>query len=371
MTWRSTGRRRTQNRLLSAPDEVNDLVRQIVQTEVAHGLDARSECLGVVRAASRFAGWSYRITREFRQGLIDCSTLVSQSHWEGAAVGTPFVAETQRTAYNAADVPEGRWLPGDVLVRYRPHELSPLRRHNHVALFAGRDPHGAAWMIESREPFGVRAVLVDDAAADGGARRFLPHPTRVFDDELALALARAVPKLGRLGCRLTAALGDSQRHRGIDVCFSRSVEVFAPLDGVVAFTSSGRGSGSSTAIIMSARRADVVVLRPLNPAVGQQARVAREDVIGELDLESNGGCNAIPALRGFARLHIEYWSRRHLSFHPDRDLGPSFSSSRAAVGYAAYNPLYALKVGLLGSPIAAADVATAALALPLGSLATS
>ena len=108
---------------------------------------------------------------------MDCSTLISQCMWIGAGAGVPFVAETQRLAYNAIRVaPEDR-LPGDVLVRYRSRNDSPDGRHNHVAMFIGEDTGGQPWLIESRSPYGVRARRVDainEEAVSGGF-----YPTRL------------------------------------------------------------------------------------------------------------------------------------------------------------------------------------------------
>jgi hypothetical protein len=363
---RSIETRHSANRLLVAPDEVNDLIGAIVDAEVSRGLDRRAECLRVVAASSRFAGWQYRITRELRERLIDCSTLISQSHWDGAAIATPFVAETQRIAYNASDVPDGQWLPGDVLVRYPSRELSPGGRHNHVALYLGRDASGATWMIESREPQGVRALGVDDRAADGGVRRFLPHPTRAFDDEMSLALARAVPKLGRLGSRLTVALdGESERHRGIDIYFSRPVDVLAPLSGRVTYSTLGRAQRVSTAWITSEDGSDVIVLGPLAVADTSPRHVRSGNKVGRLHVALPEGCNAIPRLMRFPRLHVAYWSCRQQSFHGERSAPPCGGVRRFPLdAHVAYNPLYAMKVGVLAPPISPSDV-DAALSLPL------
>jgi hypothetical protein len=368
MILRSIGTRRHRRPLLVTPDELVDLVARIVSHEAARGLKQGSECAAVLAAVTRFGGWRYRITREMRQGLIDCSTLISQSHWDGAAVAIPFVAETQRIAYNASDVlGSSRWLPGDVLVRYASREASPSGRHNHVALYAGRDADGERWMIESKAPYGVRAVPVDHEAIRGGVRRFLPHPLTAFEDNTALRLARAVPKLGRLGARLTASVNNGRRHRGVDVYFSTLVDVLSPINGVVSFSNGGIGRPAAAATIV-AGDGDVVVLSPLTVESLQAREVERHDVLGRLACVVPIGCNAIPGLVKLPRLHIEYWSRRTLSFHHDRELRPSpsplISDSRQ---YRAYNPLYALKLGELTAPVSPADVEFATLALPLES----
>lgn len=363
MSLRRIGARPLRKNLLTAPDEIKDLIRGIVAAESTRGLDPQAECLRVVTASARFAGSSYRITRELVAGLIDCSTLVSQAHWEGAAVATPFVAETQRIAYNAWDVADGDWLPADILVRYPSREVSPGGRHNHVAIFIGSDSQGERWIIESRAPHGVRALPVDLGAADGGVRRFLPNPTRVFpEDVTALLLAQAVPKLGRLGSRLTAPLTDSDRHRGIDIYLRDDVDVVAPISGSVFYSRAGIRGEVQTVTIKSEGRDEVVVMRPVRHPVSESRSVTAGAVIGRAEARLPLGCNAIPALAGFPRLHIEYWTRREMQYFPDRGLAPSWCApGDTSSEYRAYNPLYALKLGVIASPIEPASVSAAAL----------
>jgi hypothetical protein len=350
--------------LLSSPDEIAEVLRSVLAAESQRGLNPRSECMRVVEVSARFTGWGYKITRELQGGLIDCSTLISQAHWEGAAVATPFVAETQRVAYNAVDVSDA-WLPGDVLVRYPSRTASPGGRHNHVALFAGRDSDGVSWMVESRDAFGVRALHVDAEASRGGVRRFLPNPLGVFDDSVALRLAQAVPKLGRLGSRLTFPLVDAGRHRGIDVCFANPVDVLAPIEGTVAYSRSGLGREYWTATITSHASDELIVMRPVERPSPTPVGVHVGDPIGRLASVLSTGCNAIPAVTNLPRLHIGYFSRVELPFFPDRGLGSPSPRLRASCAYEAYNPLYALKLGLIGSPVARAAADFEALSLPL------
>ena len=222
---------------LTTPDAISRVLREVTAAATRRrGIDEASECMTVVSCAGEFAGSSYRITRELVTGLIDCSTLVSQCVWIGAGAATPFVAETQRLAYNALSIPAENRLPGDVLVRYPSRAQSPDGRHNHVALFVGEDQSDRAWLIESRAPVGVRARPVDEEDAEGGIRRFLPNPTRVFPGQQeALGLARAVPKLGRLGARLTAGGFDPPRHRGVDIYFHGLPVLVSPVNGTVTY----------------------------------------------------------------------------------------------------------------------------------------
>ncbi len=81
--------------------------------------------------------------------------------------------------------------------------------------------------------------------AEGRIRRFLPNPTRVFvDQDDVLRLARAVPKLGRLGARLTSGLAESPRHRGVDIYFQERPTVVSPLNGTLVYRDDAvRGRG--------------------------------------------------------------------------------------------------------------------------------
>lgn len=341
-------------RTQTSPVEVRRTVIQFANATRRLGLDPDSEAAATVRATTRFAGWKYRITRELVDGLIDCSTLASQAHWAGAAVGIPFVAETQRLAYSAKAVKPSGILPSDLLVRYPSREASPDGRHNHVVLYLGEHPRAGHWVIEASETGnGVRTRPMADSDADGGIRRFLPHPTEAFASrETALSLASAVPKLGRLGCRLTAGLLDPRRHRGVDIYCRGNGPVAAPLSGRLVYEPRGK-SEAGVVHVIGADSHELVSLRPIALDTGSPARVEAGEPIGWLAEERPLTCNSIPALRGFPFLHFEYWSSRPHTFIDERDLPePSIPSERPPDGLMkSFNPIYAIKLGLLASPI--------------------
>ncbi|HEY6551404.1 MAG TPA: hypothetical protein VIY71_09435 [Solirubrobacterales bacterium] len=305
-------------------------------------------------ASAAFGGWRYRITRELAAGLIDCSTLTSQAHWAGAGVGIPFIAETQRCAYSAQTVAPGEMLPADVLVRYRSRADSADGRHNHVVLYLGEHPRLGPWVIESAESVnGVRVRPMRDVDADGGIRRFLPNPTKTFSgQEAALRLARAVPKLGRLGSRLTAGLLDPRRHRGVDIYLRRPCEVHAPLGGRVVYEAGGRDGSRGVAHVIAAGLDELVTLRPIVRDARWPSRVEAGEPIGHLASAKPMTCNSIPSLRDFPSLHLEYWSSRAL-FCDERGLPPpSIGDERRPLQtLKSFNPIYAIKLGLLTPPI--------------------
>jgi cell wall-associated NlpC family hydrolase len=116
------------------------------------GFKENTEPYRICAAALKWLGASYEQFEELRsrhgRGSIDCSTLVSQSHWEGALIVVPFTAEGQRKssrgkAISSIDLAE----PGDVMVKYPSLEDSPDRRHNHVGIFLGRDGLGTPSVV--------------------------------------------------------------------------------------------------------------------------------------------------------------------------------------------------------------------------------
>lgn len=342
---------------LRTTEEFEGPLGDVFRAAAQKGTAPQSECMMTVAAACRFAGWRYKITRELSEGWIDCSTLVSQSLWMGAAVAAPFIAETQRLAYSGSTVAAGEWLPGDVLVRYPSREESPDGRHNHVGLYLGNDTGGTAWVMESREPTGVRTLPLYDEAALGGARRFLPNPTRVFaDQQAALRLAAATPKLGRIGARLGVTRVHPHAHRGVDVYFDGPVEVLAPIAGSVH----RRGDGSVH--VRGEGEDEVVVLRGLEMAHGTRD-VERGAVLGQSTGGRRDTCNDVPGLGHAFGLHVEYWSAGSPGYHEERSVTAT-GYTPGTTALCAYNPLYAMKLGLIGLPVREQDT-SCALRLPL------
>jgi hypothetical protein len=354
-----------QTRVLTDPAGIARLVGEIAAESVRRGHEPSSEGIAVVAAASEFAGWRYRINRELVHGWIDCSSLVSQAHWIGAAVGTPFIAETQRTALSAVDVPPEQILPGDVLVRYTSVTSSPDGRHNHVVLFAGWDAKSQPWVLEAAADVGMRARSLKQEDADGGIRRFLPFPTRSFPSGgTALALARAVPKLGRLGARLTSGLESSHRHPGVDIIVGDAMAVVSPLRGKVVRLDPDDGGSGGTIIIIGESGDDAVLLKPVSPCglvVGADVEVG--SILGRVGSRRPVGCNAIPAVATLLRLHWEYWSREPQAFEAERGLDAE-DMHRYVKDSRPYNAIYAHKLGVIGQPLTESDIARIAV-LPL------
>lgn len=109
------------------------LIEEIFARMEDAGFVSGMEQYEICRRAIRFSGFSYRRDEELKLGTtVDCSTLTSQSHWEGALIGIPFVADGQRRATSAKNVQStGELEPADVLVKYPSIEESPDKTWNH------------------------------------------------------------------------------------------------------------------------------------------------------------------------------------------------------------------------------------------------
>jgi len=338
---------------LTDPADLADLLAEVTSVATQRGIDPRSECLSTIAVTERFAGWGYRITRELYIGEIDCSTLVSQSLWVGAGVAAPFIAETQRKAYSALAVEGGR-LPGDVLIRFPSLAESSDARHNHVSMYLGPDSAGTEWIAESRRPEGVRALPLYPEAALGGVRRFLPNPTRVFEDqEPVLRLAAATPKVARIGARLGLDAAHPHAHRGIDVYFERPVEVLAPFAGRASLQRDG------SVVLTDGESVFIAAAVAVDAAVHD---VAAGAVLGLCAGGDRPRCNAADGLTDAVGLHLEYWTSRATGYSEERSV--TALAEAPGIGLRAYNPLYAIKLGLIGLPVTRADTARA-LTLPL------
>jgi murein DD-endopeptidase MepM/ murein hydrolase activator NlpD len=301
------------------------------------------ECILVVQRALRFLALGYEQSEELTTNTVDCSTLTSQSHWEGAVVGIPFVAESQRTATSARTVHEPEeLLPGDVLVKYSSLRESPDPAHNHVGIFVGADAQNEKWLVESVGGHGGRLTRLAEFGARGGIRRFLPAPLVSFGDanaKAALRLAKRVPKLGRFGARQYTTAGQERRlHLGVDIYVPAGTPVVAPLSGTVRVLELD-GESAGAVHIQSVTGELLAVLGHVEPRVANATTVTRGQFIGEV---TPGPLGSII---------------RYAQSPPDH-LHFSFASRTAAangnithLGWIFHNGLYACKTGSLAPPL--------------------
>lgn len=319
--------------------------------------DTLRECDAVALASLEHLGKKYRITRELLDGFIDCSTVVSQAHWIGGAVRVPFIAESQRLADNAIQVDSlADVVPADVFVAHSSVAAAPGGRHNHVALFLGWDVEGEGWAIEAREAVGVRIIRLEDVQHDGGIRRFCPNPTAVYQPGDWSSIVGSVPKLGRLGARLTARYGSTSRHVGTDVYAPSGCAVLSPISGWVETIEKQRGKPC----LLSIRKFDdatVIVLKRivLHDRIVEGSVVEAGQLIGSLDsTQIVGGCNRLPMRHGCSFLHLEMWAEHPPGSPLARDVLPEPGMRPPGVGsrLLACNSVYAIKDGQLRSPLA-------------------
>lgn len=329
-----------------APDWAVSLINDISRCLAREGWSPDHECISVARSAVRFLGLPYGRSEELRDDCIDCSTLTSQSHWEGAVVGIPFLAENQRKAVSATAITlEARIIPGDVAVKFR--TLGDTSdNHNHVAIVVGRDSQSRVWLLESCAGFGTRLVSLDDFAPAGGVRRFLPFPTipfRTSGASAALALARRVPKLGRFYAGQHTVHGWRSRHLGIDIYSPVGAPVFAPIRGKVTLGTLPSEDGPLLTIVDESTDA-CCTLGQVIPAGGimDGAYVTAGEHVGSIVEPSSSS-----EVR-YVRQPDGTTSHLHLAFARDEiNLGNSVTFN----GRVHHNALYACKLGLLRDPL--------------------
>jgi len=207
---------------------------------------------------------------------------------------------------------------------------------------------------------------VDGGAAAGGVRRFLPNPMAVFPAQThALELARGVPKLGRLGSRLTSGLIEPRRHHGVDIYFRRPPQIIAPFGGSIEVETDRRDRDVGAIVLASPQGDEFMLMRPLYAPRRSGGEVGAGERIGSLASAPCFGCNMIPAIRDFPHLHLEYWSARELGYFAERALAlPAGLRLDKGNALQSHNALYAMKLGLIGLPVSDADTELA-LDLPL------
>ncbi|OGZ66540.1 MAG: hypothetical protein A2822_01310 [Candidatus Staskawiczbacteria bacterium RIFCSPHIGHO2_01_FULL_41_41] len=284
------------------------LLDEIFARMESEGFALGTEQYEICRKSLDFLGFSYKRSEELEAGaVVDCSTLTSQSHWEGALIGIPFVADNQRQAVSRGIIASvDKMIPGDVLVKYPSLDASPDKTWNHVGLYFGRDNGGEQWLIESTSKTGVRLARVAEFDAQGGIKRF-SLTTEVFSTDVArgaLALASLVPKFGRLGVRQYLKSGAERPvHRGVDIYMQTGTPVLATGDGVVRVFHDELEDADGVEIISDTF---TVRYRPLAVSVHDGAMVRTGDLIGCLaESSTNSNVQYSPTSNHQSHLHLE------------------------------------------------------------------
>ncbi len=316
-----------------------------------------SEAEAVAICSLDFVGFTYGISRELRPGEIDCSTLISQAYWLGAGIRLPFRADDQLRSPMAESVNAADLLPGDLVFAYPSASESFNGRHNHVAMALGKDGWGEDWVIESSDPDGAHYARLAHARLGGGFRRISNHTAPGLGTGEWIDLARRVPKLCRLGARLTSGTSTHhRRHMGTDIVLDAPTSIAAPVSGRVSRLVYTQGSEVAAIEVLAADRNSVHVLGPFGRtecSLGED--VVRGQVLGRTSSVPVAGCNVTQLTRRRHRVHWEVWAteRSRATYEP---LLP-FEQRMTAVGptsppMLAQNPVYLMRLGAVGSPTA-------------------
>ncbi len=320
------------------------LLDEIFARMKGDGFIEDTEQYEICRCALNFLGFSYKRSEELEAGtMVDCSTLTSQSHWEGALIGIPFVADNQRQATSGATIASlSDMVPGDILMKYPSLEASPNKTWNHVGLYLGKDNTGVQWLIESTGKTGVRLSEVKEFDPQGGIKRFSLN-TEPFVSPIAkqaLVLARLVPKFGRLGVRQYLKSGNERpQHRGVDIYVPSGTPVFATASGKIQIIRDELEDAVGVEIT-----GDIFTIRyrPMNVCVGDGAVVQVGGLVGHIAKPSvNSDLQYSPTGGNHAHLHLEV------------DIGSvGHTFTEITIGGKKYaNHLYLSKIGKLDLPL--------------------
>lgn len=315
----------------------------------SQGYGRGTEQYGICCHAMSYLGLPYLRTEELSGATIDCSTLTSQSYWEGALIGIPFVAEGQRLANSAIAIDDVRNAePGDVFVRYESVQHAPDRTYNHVGLFLGSDRQGNEWVIEARGDRGVILTAAAEFPPQGGIKRFTISKTNQFsglDFERSLNAAKRVPKLGRLGARQYLSDGSKRLpHKGLDIYVEPGTTVLAPVSGTVRVIECPVEDAIGIEIVSADDPLFLVRMFHLNSCIDAYACVTGGEPVGKVVPPKSTTVSYVNGLStGQTHLHIE----AQYATSEFREL-KSFTNIDGAFFF---NPLYLAKLGVMRSSI--------------------
>lgn len=314
---------------------------------VEEGFVPGTEQHDVCKRALGFSSFAYKQSEELEEGTsVDCSTLTSQAHWEGALIGIPFIADSQRLAKSGVTVGStDELIPGDVLAKYSSVGASPDKKWNHVGLYLGKDDMGEQWLIESIGKIGVRISRVEEFDPQGGIKRFTLMRESIHSPQarVALSLAPLVPKFGRLGVRQYRRTSpDRPHHKGLDIYVPKGVQVYATMAGRATSASDTVEHSSGVEIVGNRFIVRYLMLEEI--AVPEGGFVQEGDLLGRI-VSPSGESDIVYSTASItpSHLHLEVESVVPI----ERNLG-----NRAVIDGREYlNHLYLSKLGLLSLPI--------------------
>lgn len=292
----------------------------------------------ICEKALSFLGMPYGRSEELSRDSIDCSTLTSQSYWEGAFITIPFVSERQRQSGKTIES-ISHAEAGDIVVKYESIEEVPERDFNHVGLYLG-EHDGQKILIESCEGRGVKLSTIENFNPKGGIKRYWLSKEKCEPSlfNKIHGLAKRVPKLGRIGARqYHIDVNKRQTHSGTDIYLPLGTAIFAIVSGL-AQRGFCEDENSPILEILSSDQKYIAHYKNIMPCVDDKQEVVAGELIGHLyNVASQGNINYSHFLGGKDHLHIEIIER--------------CEDSPIKVSRKSLNPLYMAKTGEVMLPV--------------------
>lgn len=331
-----------------SPEELK--VEEIFEVMKSEGFVEGTEQYEICKKALRFWNFTYKRDEELVDAkTVDCSTLTSQSHWEGALIGIPFIADSQRRAFSGKTISSfEEMIPGDVVTLFPSLDASPDKTFNHVALYLGKDKSGQQWVLESNSRDGVRITKLEEFNPKGGIKRFT-QTDEVFsslDAEKAVELAQSVPKFGRLGVQ-QYRVSETPRtsHTGLDLYFPVGTPVFSTIEGKVKLIKNETEDSSGIEIIgNNGLTVRYLMLEGINVKDGDE--IKEGEVIGKITNPSDKSDVKYSPIKQNELSHL------HLEVEiTDESLTQDIPNKMKMPSGTFVNHLYLTKIGELGLPI--------------------
>lgn len=322
-----------------------ELLKDIFQQNEEKGLVEDSERIRILKSSLQFLGNPYLRTEELAVNTVDCSTLTSQSYWEGAQIGIPFIAQSQRDAADGEEVNIENILPGDIVVKFPTLKDSPDQTYNHVGLILGSSKTGQVYVIESNSRDGCVISTLEEFNPAGGFRRYIKNENITTDDSLHTefnSVAKHVPKLSRLGARQYQKEQPARiQHKGIDIYVEAGSTVYAPIDGVITLTT--LPDEKEPAIVIQGENIQCVLgnINVHKNLIGQTVKADTSvGVVAEISTETH---MKYPDVKG---------KTSHLHFQIEGKVKTARTLNKIKIGDKTYyNGIYLAKLGLVKLPL--------------------
>jgi murein DD-endopeptidase MepM/ murein hydrolase activator NlpD len=297
----------------------------------------------------KYLGFPYHRTEEINKDTIDCSTLTSQSYWEGAMIRIPFVAENQRASNSGRVIKFEEVKPADIVVKYPNIQAAPDKKYNHVGLFLGRDENNMAYVIESNSKDGCLVNTLENFDPHGGFRQYIRNEGLILNPEIFMSisdLAKSVPKLSRIWSKQYNRIDSSLRyvHKGIDIYVDGDTLVKSPINGTLTFGKLDN-EYNNCVIISNEKKEMKCILGNVNiiENIKENTEINIGDVIGKVIESSN---------KSIIKYHQMNGSNTHLHFEVSGNIKSSYNLYEYELdGIMYYNPLYIAKLDIIKLPV--------------------